>query len=190
MNETSSPGSAGDRTPEAPGALGGPLAARVIADAAALVEIAATASRAEWPEAGGAAAQATALRRRALDLAGVDVEAHARATEALRRRVELDPPRRDWEIGQTVGAAAAPPLELAEIAADVAGLAAEVADGCLPDLRADAVSACLLAEGAGRAAVHLLEVNLTVSGDDERLAAAHSCVSAMRAASERALAQS
>ena len=167
-------------------ALGGPLAARVIADAAALLEIS-TRMSADWVEAGGAAAQAHQLRRRALELGGVDAKAHARAADVLRRRAELDPERRDWEIGRAVAAAGAAPLEIAELAADVAGLAAEVAGRCRADLRADAVAACLLAEGAGRAAAHLLEVNLTVASEDERVVAAKATVDSMRDAATRAL---
>jgi hypothetical protein len=51
------------------------------------------------------------------------------------------------------------------------------------------VAACLLAEASGRAATHLLEINLAVTPDDERLAAAHASLRAVRAAAERALAE-
>jgi hypothetical protein len=109
----------GPERPSAVGALGGPLAARVLADAATLLETAAQASGEGWAESGGAAAQAARLRSRALDLSGVDVEAHAAATDLLRRRAELDPERRDHDIARALADAAAPPLELAQLAADV-----------------------------------------------------------------------
>jgi methenyltetrahydrofolate cyclohydrolase len=173
--------------PTGVGALGGPLAARVIAEAATLLEVAARASRDAWDEAGGAAAQAASLRRRADELSAVDVEAHAAAVELLRRRAELDPRRRDAEIARALAEAATPPLALAHLAGDVGLLAAEVAHRCDPDLRADAVAACLLAGASARAAAHLVEVNLAVTPDDELLAEARAGVSAARAAAERAL---
>jgi formiminotetrahydrofolate cyclodeaminase len=177
-------------SPTGVGALGGPLAARVIAAAATLLEVAARASGDAWPEAGGAAAQAASLRRRADELSGVDVEAHAAAVDLLRRRAELDPRRRDYEIARALAAAAAAPLELAELGGDVGLLAAEVAHRCDPDLRADAAAACLLAAASARAATHLVEVNLAVTPDDELLAAAQATVSAAGAAAERALGRS
>ncbi|MGH2992317.1 MAG: cyclodeaminase/cyclohydrolase family protein [Solirubrobacterales bacterium] len=169
------------------GALGGPLAARAIADAANLLEVAAQASRDRWEEAGGAAVQAASLRRRAEELGGVDAEAHAAAVDALRRRAELDPQHRDEEIARALADAAAPPLELAQLAADVAVLGAEIAQRCDPNLRPDAVAACLLAEASGRGAAHLLEINLAVTAEDERLSAAQAGLRAGRTAAERAL---
>jgi len=115
-------------------ALGGPLAARAIADGAAAVEVVCGESP-SWAEGPGARAQAAKLRRRALELAGLDEEAHARAIAVLRGREHLEPDRRDWEIGRAVAGAADPPLELAEVAADLTNLAAEVAGACDPDLR-------------------------------------------------------
>ena len=173
--------------PAGVGALGGPLAARVIADAAAVLVVAAQASRDAWDEAGGAAAQAASLRRRADELSAVDAEAHAAAVELLRRRAELDPRRRDAEIGRALDEAATPPLALARLAGDVGLLAAEVARRCDPDLRADVVAACLLAGACARAAAHLVEVNLAVTPDDELLAEARASVGAARAAAERTL---
>lgn len=168
------------------GALGGPLAARTIAEAAALLEVAAAASGA-WPESAGAGAQAAKLRRRAGELGGADIDAHAAATDLLHRRAELDSERRDQELADALAGAAAPPLALAHLGADVAVLAAEVTQRCDPNLRPDAVAACLLAEASARAAAHLLEINLAVTPDDDRLAAAHASLRVVHAAAERAL---
>jgi formiminotetrahydrofolate cyclodeaminase len=179
-------------SPQATGvsALGGPLAARVIADAATLLEVAAQASRDAWEEAGGAVAQAASLRRRADELGAVDVDAYAAAVELLRRRAELDSRSRDKELARALADAATPPLALAHLAGDVGLLAAEVARRCEPDLRADAVAACLLAGASARAATHLVEINLAVTPEDERVAAARASVRAAQAAAERALGES
>ena len=72
------------RTP-APG--GGSVAAITVAMAAGLVEMAARFSDDHWAEAGGALAQAKALRERAAPLAREDAQAYERALAA-------EPPKR------------------------------------------------------------------------------------------------
>ena len=66
--------------------------------------------------------------------------------------------RRD--LGTLLERAAQIPLDIAESAVDVASLAAVVAERGDQALRADAVAAALLAQGAARAAATLVEVNL------------------------------
>jgi formiminotetrahydrofolate cyclodeaminase len=148
---------------------GGSAAALVAALAASLAAAAADRSRAGWEEAGGARAQAQALRRRAIELAERDAAAYAAAREALAQRSGDVAPgggerqaRRDWQLGSAVEQAAGPPLELAARAADIAELAAVIATRGAGDVRADAVVAAMLAAAASRAAAQLVQVNLVV----------------------------
>jgi methenyltetrahydrofolate cyclohydrolase len=151
----------------------GAVAAWVAALAASLAAAAADRSRAQWDEAGGARAQAQALERLATQLAERDAAAYAVARQALAQGREGSEPgqtaedqeARDWRLGVAVEQAAGPPLELAARAADIAELAATVADHGADDVRADAVVAAVLAAAASRAAARLVEVNLVVGGD-------------------------
>ena len=69
------------------------------------------------------------------------------------------------------------PMEVAEIGAEVAAVAAAIAAGGNPNVRGDAVTAALLAAAGSRAAAALVRINLAgAEGDDrparaERLAA-------------------
>jgi len=155
-------------------ALAGPLAASVVEQSAALL---AELAREFGDDA--AAAQADSLRVRAAGLAQADAAAYAAATLLL-----IDREGRDFELGRALDEAAAVPLRIAETAADVAELAAALSDRVVPDARADLGGAALLAEGAARAATHLVEVNLAVSPGDERLRRARAAVEAARAAAE------
>jgi formiminotetrahydrofolate cyclodeaminase len=153
---------------------GGAVAALVAALAASLVAAAADRSRAEWGEAGGVRAQAQALHRRAVELAGRDAASYAVAREALAERVPRserhapgsDQAARDWRLGEAVEQAAEPPLELAASAADIAALAAVVAAKGAGDVRADAAIAAVLGAAAARAAARLVRINLVV-GDQQ-----------------------
>jgi formiminotetrahydrofolate cyclodeaminase len=55
-------------------------------------------------------------------------------------------------------------------------------------VRADAVTAALLAHGAARAAAHLVEVNLTSGLEDERVRRVQDLVRTAGAAAEQAIA--
>jgi formiminotetrahydrofolate cyclodeaminase len=79
------------------------------------------------------------------------------------------------------------PLELGEVAADVASLAALAAERGDGTFRADAATAAVLAEAAARVAEKLVSVNLAVGRLDERRARARSNVAAAVAAAARAL---
>ena len=83
--------------------------------------------------------------------------------------------------------AAAVPLLIAEAAADTASLAALAAELGEGTYRADAASAAVLAAASARVAAHLVSVNLTVSGDDDRLVRARASESAAADAASRAL---
>jgi formiminotetrahydrofolate cyclodeaminase len=175
--------SAGD---EAPG--GGSAAALTVAFAAGLVAMVARASRDSWEEAAGIAAQALAIRDRAAPLARVDAEAWQDAVAALQIAGNgSDGGRRDFELERKLERAAAVPLQIAELGADAAALAAlagELGDGAF---RADAAAAAALAAGGARAATHLVEVNLGMREGDERLARARASERAAAEAAERVL---
>jgi methenyltetrahydrofolate cyclohydrolase len=165
-----------------PGA--GPAAALVVAAAAALAAMAARSSRDSWAEAGAAVAQAEALRARATRLAQEDADALEDFLAARGAVGETRREARDFRLGQALDRAADAPLAIAETACDVALLAAQVADRCAGEVRADAAAAAQLAHGAARAAAHLVEINLAAGADDERVRRAHDLVRAAAAAAD------
>lgn len=165
----------------APGA--GSTAAIVGASAAALIEMAARASHEEWPDAGGAVAQAEALRIRLEPLCQADAEALEEALSCLG-----EGSAGDEALGLALGRAADVPLRIAEAAADVAELAAHVADEARADVRPDVAAAALLAETAARTGALLVRVNLGTLEGDERLERATRLTQASSRAAARALA--
>src|SRR4051812_50037237 len=87
--------------------------------------MAARLSPGSWTDAAGVAAQAEALRERALQLVDEDAEAYRLALEARAAADEkARPGQRDWALGQITAAAAEPPLALVRLAADLAELCA------------------------------------------------------------------
>lgn len=177
----------------APG--GGSAAALTVAFAAGLVAMVARSSRSMWPDAAGVAAQALTFQDRASSLADSDAAAWEEALSALRAaaeppvdEVERNGAQRNFALEQKLERAAAIPLEVAEIGADTAALAADA--GTHGDLayRADASAAAALAAGGTRAAAHLVEVNLGIRPGDERLARARASADAATEAAERLLA--
>jgi methenyltetrahydrofolate cyclohydrolase len=169
-----------------PAPAGGSTAALAVAMAAALVAKVARVSS-DWPEAGSAVAQAERLRKRIAPLAQSDAEAYEEALAALHLPEQLEPEVRDLAIGQVLARAAEIPLVIAEAGADVASLAAVVADRGALERRGDAIAAAILAESGARAAAHLVTVNLTVTPDDERVARARAVVEVASAAARSAL---
>jgi methenyltetrahydrofolate cyclohydrolase len=167
-----------------PGA--GYCAAISLSMAAGLVAMAAGASRGEWAEAKGAAAQANTLRERVAPLAQRNVAAYAEAVARLRGGGDGGAEGED--LGVLLERAARIPLEIAEAAVDVASLAAVVAERGEQALRADAVAGALLAQGVARAAATLVEVNLATTSSDERVTRAHDLAGTAAAAANRALA--
>jgi len=79
------------------------------------------------------------------------------------------------------------PLEIAQLGADVAALAALAGERCEGAYHADAAAAAALAAGGARAAAHLVRANLAVRDGDERLRRAHVSEQAALDAAERAL---
>jgi methenyltetrahydrofolate cyclohydrolase len=175
----------------APG--GGSAAALTVACAAGVVAMVARSSRDVWGDAPGVAAQALTLQDRASSLARSDSEAWDEALEALRAAADPMPdtdrngPSRSFELERKLDRAAAIPLEIAEIGADTAYLAAEAGEHGDLAYRADAAAAAALASGGARAAAHLVEVNLGIRAGDERLARARASEAAATQAAERLL---
>lgn len=148
----------------APG--GGAVAAIVAALGAALAEMVARFSGAQEE-----AAAAQALRARASPLAQADADAYTaflatRDDDARSRTVDV-------------------PLEIAAIGAEVAALAAGLAEKGNPNLRGDAIAAALAASAGARASATLVEINLR-GRPDERRARARAYAAASSAAAERA----
>jgi formiminotetrahydrofolate cyclodeaminase len=156
----------------------GPLAAIVTSETAAVV---AAAARLSGDEA--AAAQAESLRARARELATADAEAYAAAAAQLALRVGDD-----FRLGRALEDAADVLLEIVDAAADLAELAAAVADRCEPQLRPDVAASATIADAAARAAAQLVEINLAVTPEDERARRARVSIEASSVALERALA--
>ena len=116
------------------------------------------------------AAQAEALAERLRRLAEEDADALAAARAAFpEAEPETSDPRRDFAFAKVLDRAAAAPLAIAEACADVAILARSLAEQLDPALGPDLEAAARLAGGAAKAAAHLVEINLVVGEDDERV---------------------
>jgi formiminotetrahydrofolate cyclodeaminase len=165
---------------------GGALAADTVALAAGLCESIARHDLEHWPEARGLAVQATILRARAGAAASDNQRAYATARGALAGPGHEGETGRDANLRAALMAAADTLLAVAALAADGAGLAAELAHGCDPALRADAVTAAELAAAAARSAATLVEVNLALLPNDDRRRRAAQWVAGAQAACQRA----
>jgi methenyltetrahydrofolate cyclohydrolase len=168
---------------EVPGA--GTALAVALATAAAVVQMAARLSPESWTDAAGVAAQAEALRERAVLLADEDAEAYRRALEA---RAAADatakPEQRDWALGRITAAAAEPPLALARLAADLAELCAAAGSRVELRVHADVAAAATLAAAVARGARELVAANLTALPGDMRVEEADRLVAAAEAAAK------
>jgi methenyltetrahydrofolate cyclohydrolase len=145
------------RTPT-PG--GGGAAAVTGAMAAGLVAMAARFSVGRLPAALDLAEQADELRRRAAGLAEADAAAYTAV---------LDARRRGGDLPNALYGAAVVPLEIAEIGARVAQMAAQVASAGNPNLRGDAVTGMLLAAASTRSAACLVDINVGLGGLEPEL---------------------
>lgn len=125
----------------------------------------------DWPERHGALAQADALRQRAAAQRGEVSEAYAELLGALDRAVASGSSSSPSspELGRQLAAAADLLLAIAETACDAGELALEAARAGDTVVRADAACAAVLAESAAAVATALVEVNLAVADDDERV---------------------
>lgn len=158
--------------------------------AASLVGMTARSSP-DWEGAGGVVAQATVVRTRLMSLALADSEAYASVLDALQPEGDMVGDERDIRLGFALARAAALPLAIAEAAADAVELAAHAAEECVGSVRGEVLAAAVLAEAAVHVAVHLVEINLGSTGEDDprvleiRAIAAHAA-QASRLAQERA----
>ena len=142
-----------------PSATGGVVGAVTVASAAGLAAMTARLIRSS-----SRAARAEALRQRATELAVADSEAY-QAVLAAQRRSGEDPARAE-AVREALAGAAGPPAKLAEVAAEVAALAAELAGDATPALRGDVRTAATLAAACARSAAELARINLTSAGAD------------------------
>jgi methenyltetrahydrofolate cyclohydrolase len=189
---------------EVPGA--GSALAAALAAAAAVVQMAARLSPESWADAAGVAAQAEALRERAVQLVDEDAEAYRLALEARAAadekakpeqrdsRVEAGggggagqkppppPAQRDWALGQVTAAAAEPPLALARLAGDLAELCAASGGRVEPRVHADVAAAAALAAAVAHGARALVATNLTALPGDARVEEADRLVEAAETA--------
>jgi methenyltetrahydrofolate cyclohydrolase len=176
------------RTPT-PG--GGGAAAVTGAMAAGLVAMAARFSATRLPGAGELADQADELRRRLAQLADMDARAYAAALEALRLPREAS--QREVQRQEALLGAALVPLEIAGIGAQVAMMAARLAETGNPNLRGDAVTGAVLAAASARSAACLEDINVKLGGLEPDLsrraarAAADASNAAGRAGQEHSL---
>jgi len=147
------------------------------------VQMAARLSPESWADAAGVAAQAEALRERAVQLVDEDAEAYRQALEARAAADEKSrPEQRDWALGQVTAAAAEPPLALARLAADLAELCAAAGGRVEPRVHADVAAAAVLAAAVARGSRALVATNLTALAGDARVEEADQLVSAAEAA--------
>lgn len=154
---------------EAPTPGGGSVAALVVAMTAGLLAMAARASKEGWSGAAGAVAQAESLRRRAAPLAEEDARVYQAALQTMRAPSGVTSDERDVAIAEALSRAAQVPLEIAEAAADVAALAATIADRGDQKVRGDAAAAAVLSAAAAQAAANLVAINLASALDDHRV---------------------
>ncbi len=153
----------------APG--GGAVAAVTVSLAASLVAMAARYSTTRVEDGQGLVILAEGLRLRAAGLADADADAFGAVIAAYARARELDDEVAGQEgIRAAMTLATQVPLEVAEIGAETAGLAARLASEGKPDLRGDAIAALLLAVAATRSAAELVSINVSAVGGDEVLA--------------------
>jgi glutamate formiminotransferase / formiminotetrahydrofolate cyclodeaminase len=99
-----------------------------------------------------------AARARALELAEVELGSYAAVLEAM--RLPRDDPRRGRRVEAALVDACGAPLEIAELAAEVAESGYEVAVSSGRSVRGDALAGVTLAEAAAAAAGRLVEINL------------------------------
>ncbi len=150
----------------APG--GGSIAALTVGLSAALVTMIARSSRDSWPDAAGIAAQALELAERCPRLAQDDAAAWEEAFAGLQDAVEGNNEPGAAPLRPMLDRSAELPLAIAEAGADVAVLAALAASRGDGALRADAISAALLAHAGARVGAHLVAVNLGTREGDAR----------------------
>ena len=153
----------------APG--GGVVAGVVAALAGALCGMCARFSAADQA---GFGERADELRARVVSLSKSDPAVYAEYVQARRSG-------RDDDIAAALDEAIRIPLEMAEVAVELAGLALGLARSGNPNLRGDATVAVLMGAAAARAGAALVCENLAGAGSDPRLARAAAIVASVGA---------
>jgi methenyltetrahydrofolate cyclohydrolase len=128
--------------------------------------------------------RAVALRTRALELADADVAAYTAVLEERRHRKEKG---HSAHLRDALSAAADPPLQIVEAAAEVARLAADAAAEAHGAVRGEAYTAVILAEAVTRAGLPLVDLNLGGAPADPRHARVRELAESARADLARAL---
>jgi len=159
----------------APG--GGSVAGIVAALAGALAGMCARFSDGDQAD---LARQADELRARAASLAQSDLAVYPDYIRARRAG-------RDGEVRAALDEIIRIPLEVAEVAAELAELAGGLARSGNPNLRGDATVAVLIGSAAARAGAVLVCENLADTNSDPRLARAAALVTAVSATEREAL---
>jgi formiminotetrahydrofolate cyclodeaminase len=103
--------------------------------------------------------RARELRARALELADVELHAYKPVLEAL--RLPREDPERAARVDAARATASRSPRAIAEVGAELAELAADLARTGNRNLAGDAIAGALLAEAAAQAAARLAAINLT-----------------------------
>jgi formiminotetrahydrofolate cyclodeaminase len=169
----------------APG--GGASAAVTVALAAALSSMSARFSTGHLVEAPALTERAEQLRSEVMPLARADAAAYGHVLESYRGQREGDKEGQRRKIREALSEAASVPLAVAEIGAELVGIAVRLVREGNPNLRGDAVVAALLAEAGVRAAAKLVEINVAAGGaDNGRLARASELVAEAAAAQQAA----
>lgn len=153
-----------------PAPAGGWAAAANVAMGAALAGMAARASTSQLADADLLARRTDRLRDRAAQLAEDDVAAYRKVLDSAKLRYSPDFAPWQARLASALQAAADIPLELTEVGAEVAELAARLAASGNPVTRADARVGLTLAEAGVRAAADLVATNVAAGGLDGALA--------------------
>jgi methenyltetrahydrofolate cyclohydrolase len=142
----------------APG--GGAAAAVTVALAAGLSAMAARLSVSQLQDSAQLVDQAERLRQRATELAQEDMTTFEAVHAAYALPKDRDPEGRRLQIRAALVRATDVPLEIAEVAAQVAELAGRLATDGNPNLKGDAATGALLALAGARSAFALIELNV------------------------------
>lgn len=154
----------------APAPSAGAVAATTVALSAGLAAMSAGLSRSHLPDAQLLEARALELQDQVQWLAQRDAAAFGGVLSA--RALPRDDPERPAAVSAALSDASDVPLEIARLGAEVLDLAMAVARGGNPNLRGDALTACLLAQAGVRAATALVDLNLADEKDPKRKRAA------------------
>lgn len=160
----------------APG--GGSVAAVTVALSGGLVEMAARFAMGRIDDSDRIIGDAARLRRRAAELAELDAQVYGQVIAATSEEGRHDDPSLGEErVRAALHRASEVPLEIAELGAETARLAARLAADGNPNLRGDSVTALRLAEAAVVSAANLVAINVAAGqGDEELVRRAEECV--------------